>query len=72
MAKHVAASIKKQESIVEPIVEPEVEPIVVEQEVKYTLVISMQGFQKGQSVKPTDFTEKSFSYWLKTGAIIQK
>ena len=75
MAKHVAASIKKQESIVveqETIVEPIVEPVVVEQEVKYTLAISMQGFQKGQIVKPTDFTEKSFSYWLKTGAIIKK
>ena len=60
MAKHVAAIIKKQDSI------------VVEQEVKYTLVISMQGFQKGQIVKPDNFTEKSFSYWLKAGAIIKK
>lgn len=42
------------------------------QEVKYTLAISMQGFKKGQEVKPEDFTEYSFKYWLAKGAIIKK
>jgi hypothetical protein len=32
----------------------------------------MIGFQKGQEVKPTDFTEHSFKYWLAKGAIIKK
>ena len=45
---------------------------IKKQEVKYTLAISMIGFTKGQEVKPTDFTEHSFQYWLAKGAIIKK
>ena len=45
---------------------------IKKQEVKYTLAISMQGFQKGQEVKPEDFTNHSFQHWLAKGAIIKK
>ncbi len=45
---------------------------IKKQEVKYTLAITMQGFKKGQEVKPTDFTKHSFEHWLSKGAIIKK
>lgn len=50
----------------------EVKKEIKKQEVKYTLAISMIGFKKGQEVKPTDFTDYSFNYWLEKGAIIKK